>query len=114
MKLSSAKVTAPGRKQVFRRPGRTDILGLEDEEPPAGGRPLIETVMGDGKRLGDRPGGPAGLARARERFAADLAELPPTARLIRNPTAPRVTTSPRLTALTDQVRCRIKDQLTHP
>lgn len=31
MKLSSAKVTAPGRKQVFRCPGCVDVISLADE-----------------------------------------------------------------------------------
>jgi len=34
MKLSSAKVTAPGPKQVFRRTGYADVVGLADELPP--------------------------------------------------------------------------------
>jgi nicotinate phosphoribosyltransferase len=40
MKLSSAKVTAPGPKQVFRCPGYADVIGLSDEQPPDGGVPL--------------------------------------------------------------------------
>ncbi|CAM5664209.1 hypothetical protein STENM223S_03500 [Streptomyces tendae] len=48
MKLSSAKVTAPGPKQVFRRPGCVDVIALADEQPPDGGVPLLETVMRDG------------------------------------------------------------------
>lgn len=110
MKLSSAKVTAPGRKQVFRRPGYADVIGLEDEQPPPGGVPLLETVMLDGKRVGDRPP----LTAARERFAADLGALPRTARSIRDPTAPRAVSSERLTALTGQVRSRIELEMLGP
>lgn len=33
MKVSAAKVTAPGPKQVFRRPGHADVIGLDDDEP---------------------------------------------------------------------------------
>lgn len=45
MKLSAAKLTAPGRKQVFRRPGCHDVIGLADEPLPAGSAPLLETLM---------------------------------------------------------------------
>lgn len=103
MKLSSAKVTAPGRKQVFRPPGGTDVIGLADEPPPRGGAPLLETVMRDGQRTGSGPT----LRECRERFAADLAALPSAARRIRVPVPPRATTSEQLGALTERVRRRI-------
>lgn len=106
MKLSSAKVTAPGQKQVFRGPGYADVVGLRDGRPPDGGVPLLETVMRSGRRTGGRPR----LAECAERFAADLAGLPPTARRIRSPVAPRAVASERLTALTDRVRHHIEEQ----
>ncbi|MFF8843383.1 nicotinate phosphoribosyltransferase [Streptomyces sp. NPDC015127] len=106
MKLSSAKVTAPGQKQVFRRPGYADVIGLADEQPPEDGRPLLETMMQSGTRTGKRPT----LGECRERFTADLAALPPAARRIRAPVAPRATTSPRLSALADRVRRRIEEE----
>ncbi len=34
MKLSPAKATAPAAKQVYRRPGRPDVIALRDEAPP--------------------------------------------------------------------------------
>ncbi|MGW0822689.1 nicotinate phosphoribosyltransferase [Streptomyces sp. NPDC002845] len=105
MKLSSAKVTAPGRKQVFRRSGYADVIGLSDEQPPDGGVPLLETVMRDGRRTGGR----STLTECGERFAADLAELPSAARRIRAPVAPRAVASGRLTALADRVRRRIEE-----
>lgn len=108
MKLSSAKVTAPGPKQVFRRPGYADVIGLADEQPPAGGGPLLETVMRDGQRAGARPT----LDECRERLTADLGRLPSAARRIRAPVAPRATTSKRLSALTARVRRRIEEQMT--
>jgi nicotinate phosphoribosyltransferase len=108
MKLSSAKVTAPGPKQVFRRPGYADVIGLADEQPPAGGGPLLETVMRDGQRTGARPT----LDECRERLTADLGRLPSAARRIRAPVAPRATTSKRLSALTARVRRRIEEQMT--
>jgi nicotinate phosphoribosyltransferase len=110
MKLSSAKVTAPGPKQVFRRPGFADVIGLADEQPPEDGRPLLETVMRGGRRTGTRPA----LDECRERLVADLAELPSVARRIRAPAAPRATVSERLSALASRVRRRIEEQTWAP
>ncbi|MFR9796701.1 nicotinate phosphoribosyltransferase [Streptomyces sp. MS06] len=110
MKLSSAKVTAPGRKQVFRRPGCADVIGLAGEPPPDTAEPLLETVMRDGRRLA----APAPLAVSRDRFEADLAELPPAARRIRAPAAPRPVDSQRLSALADRIRHRIETHLPAP
>ncbi|MDF3143649.1 MULTISPECIES: nicotinate phosphoribosyltransferase [unclassified Streptomyces] len=110
MKLSSAKVTAPGPKQVFRRPGYADVIGLADEQPPTDGRPLLETVMRGGQRTGDRPT----LDQCRARFAADLDGLPSAARRIRWPGAPRAAVSERLSALTARVRRRIEEGTSAP
>lgn len=104
MKLSSAKVTAPGQKQVFRAPGLHDVIGLANEEPPEGTEPLLRTVMRNGLRA--EP--PDTLAAARARFEADLAALPEEARRIERPVAPVPTASTRLTALTTVVRHRIE------
>lgn len=106
MKLSSAKVTAPGPKQVFRRPGYADVISLADEQSPDGGMPLLETVMRGGQRTGTRPT----LGECRERFTADLGGLPSAARRIRAPVAPRATASERLSALAARVRRRIEEQ----
>ncbi|MFJ9811039.1 nicotinate phosphoribosyltransferase [Streptomyces sp. NPDC101158] len=104
MKLSSAKVTAPGRKQVFRGPGLHDVVGLANEPPPEGTEPLLHTVM----RGGLRTGPPDTLAAARARFEADLAALPEEARRIDDPVAPVPAASTRLTTLTTVVRHRIE------
>lgn len=106
MKLSSAKVTAPAPKQVFRRPGRPDVIGLSDEEPPDGATPLLCTVM----RGGRRTGAPDTLADARARFEADVATLPSAARRIHDPQPPLPVTSQRLAALTDDVRRSIEQR----
>ncbi|MFF9489510.1 nicotinate phosphoribosyltransferase [Streptomyces sp. NPDC014676] len=108
MKLSSAKVTAPGPKQVFRRPGCVDVITLADEQPPDGGTPLLETVIRGGRRTGAGPT----LDECRERFTADLGGLPPAARRIRAPVAPRATASERLGALAARVRRRIEQRTT--
>ncbi|MFF3890079.1 nicotinate phosphoribosyltransferase [Streptomyces sp. NPDC001914] len=107
MKLSSAKVTAPGPKQVFRRPGYADVIALAGERPPDGGTALLETVMENGRRVVGRPT----LEECRARCAADLASLPAAARRIRAPVAPRATASERLRALTARVRHDIEDRL---
>ncbi|MER5497547.1 nicotinate phosphoribosyltransferase [Streptomyces sp. NPDC002561] len=103
MKLSSAKVTAPGPKQVFRGPGLRDVIGLADETPPEGTEPLLRTVMRGGLRT-EPPDTPTA---ARTRFEADLSALPEEARRVTAPVAPSPAVSARLTALTTTVRHRI-------
>ncbi|MFF8840657.1 nicotinate phosphoribosyltransferase [Streptomyces sp. NPDC015130] len=103
MKLSSEKVTAPGRKQVHRGPGLQDVIGLANEEPPEGTESLLRTVM----RGGLRTEPPDTLDAARARFEADLAALPEEARRIDHPVAPLPAVSTRLAALTTVVRHRI-------
>lgn len=110
MKLSSAKVTAPGPKQVFRRTAYADVIRLADEQSSGDGSPLLETVM----RGGQRTGGRTTLDACRERLAADLAGLPPAARRIRNPVAPRATASEHLSALARRVRRHIDEQTSAP
>jgi nicotinate phosphoribosyltransferase len=75
MKLSSAKMTLPGRKQVFRHlhNGRVsdDVVGLADERRR--GRPLLLPVMAEGRRL---PGASPPLAAARANCREELSALP--------------------------------------
>ncbi|MFE1312481.1 nicotinate phosphoribosyltransferase [Streptomyces sp. NPDC058755] len=104
MKLSSAKVTAPGRKQVFRRAGQPDVIGLWREEPPGSARPLLCTVMRDGRRTGP----PDRWQDARDRFREDLAGLPGTARRIYDPEPVGPVTSRALQELTATVRADIE------
>ncbi|MEU4099329.1 nicotinate phosphoribosyltransferase [Streptomyces tanashiensis] len=104
MKLSSAKVTAPASKQVFRGPGLRDVIGLANEAPPEGTEPLLQTVM----RGGLRSEPPDTLGAARARFEADLAQLPESARRIEDPVAPVPAVSTPLSVLTTVVRHRIE------
>ncbi|WP_329625213.1 nicotinate phosphoribosyltransferase [Streptomyces sp. NBC_01255] len=104
MKLSSAKVTAPAPKQVFRAPGFRDVIGLANEEPPEGTEPLLRAVMHGGLRT--EP--PDTLAAARSRFEADVAALPEAAGRIEDPVPPVPVVSTRLSALTTVVRHRIE------
>ncbi|MFF4964373.1 nicotinate phosphoribosyltransferase [Streptomyces sp. NPDC001037] len=104
MKLSSAKVTAPGRKQVFRRPGRPDVIALAAEEAPDRACPLLLTSMRDGRRTG----APDDWRAGRERFREDLAGLPGPARRIEDPEPVRPVRSQALGRLTASVRADIE------
>jgi nicotinate phosphoribosyltransferase len=75
-KLSAAKATLPGSKQVWRLPGWAgDVVGLRDEPGPAGAQPLLAPMMESGRRVaGDD------IGEAEERLAADLEDLPPAIR----------------------------------
>ncbi len=75
MKLSPDKANLPGRKQVFRveRAGEAshDVIGLHDEENE--GRPLLEPVMKQGRRL---EAGRRSLESIRARYREESAKLP--------------------------------------
>jgi nicotinate phosphoribosyltransferase len=101
MKLSSSKVTSPGRKQVFRRARPFgDLLGLRDERPPPGRERLLEPLMTGGRRRSPRPP----LSESRARFETDLAALPPRARELRAPKSPPLRSSEALRTLTTETR----------
>ncbi len=75
-KFSAAKVTYPGKKQVFRfrNPGgdfENDIIGLEDEDF-SGAETLLQPVMIGGKRVVPR----TDLHDARERCRRQRSQLP--------------------------------------
>jgi nicotinate phosphoribosyltransferase len=97
MKLSTAKVSAPGAKQVWRGPGDSgDLLGLANEAAPDGWEPLLEPAMVEGKRLAPSPS----IEELRGRFDADLAAVPTKARRLAHPEHVRVRHSSDLIALT--------------
>ena len=98
-KLSAAKATAPGAKQVFRGP-EGDVIALRDEPAPPATEPLLRLVMRNGRRT------EAGesLEAKRERFLADLAWLPAEATRIEDPRAQDVRTSDALRDLHEQTR----------
>ena len=111
-KFSEAKVTYPGRKQVFRfADGRgkytEDVIALE-EETFTGGEPLLVPVMGGGKRITSL----RDLDQARERCLEGLRRLPE--HLVQMPataTSPDgypVRYSQRLEELLEQVRRRVE------
>ncbi|MGZ8580142.1 MAG: nicotinate phosphoribosyltransferase [Actinomycetota bacterium] len=102
MKLSSAKVSPPGRKQVWRLDDgeHDDVLTLRDEDRPAGAVPLLEPVMREGRRLAASPS----IAEARRRFERDLDNVPQKARRLTHPEHVAVTHSEALRTLTDSTR----------
>lgn len=95
-KLSSGKATLPGAKQVWRRAGSRDVIGLAEEPGPADGRPLMQPVMASGCRLAPQPT----IAEARQRCRDDLLALPAEARATVGPVPPPVKLSPALRSLT--------------
>jgi nicotinate phosphoribosyltransferase len=101
LKRSEGKATWPGRKQVYRRcrDGRMagDIVTVVDD--PQEGEALVEPVMRQGRRIGPPPP----LAAARERAAADLAQLPEHLRRLETEPAYPVEISSALRALADEV-----------
>jgi nicotinate phosphoribosyltransferase len=97
VKLSPGKRTLPGAKQVFRGPGMRDVLGLRGEPPPPGTHALLEPAMRAGKRLT----ADSDLEEGRQRFEADLGELPPGALALRDPEAPEAELSEALRRLVD-------------
>ena len=99
VKLSAAKATEPGRKQVFRGP-EGDVIGLRDEPAPDRSEPMLVPVMRGGRRTGPR----RGLDVARRLFEADLVRLPQEACRLVDPVAPVARLSDALRRLTDQAK----------
>ena len=107
-KLTRAKVTYPGRKQVFRHTKsngefRYDRVALENE-PAQGAQPLLAPVMRAGKRIAPVDSLPA----ARERCKSGLARMPKTCRQIRYAAVYPVRYSKQLKELLDHVRERVR------
>ncbi|MGW2702779.1 nicotinate phosphoribosyltransferase [Streptomyces sp. NPDC001340] len=107
MKLSSAKVTAPGRKQIHRRAGYPDVITLAGEEPPQSAGHLLHTVMRGGRRTGP----PDPRQHARERFREDIADLPASARRTEDPVQVRAIRSQALEELAARVRADIEHRM---
>jgi nicotinate phosphoribosyltransferase len=106
LKTSPGKASLPGRKQVFRETAGgeavADVIARHGEDLP--GRPLLELVMKEGRRL--RRAEP--LARLRERAAAELAGLPSRVRGLEAADPPYpVRISPALLRHRDEVRARV-------
>jgi nicotinate phosphoribosyltransferase len=97
MKRSTGKATWPGRKQVFREivsgSAVRDVIALDDESGV--GRPLLEQVMANGRRVTPR----VPLAEIRQRAQRLIAELPESLHRLDEETAYPVEFSPRLQQL---------------
>ena len=100
MKLSTAKETLPGAKQVWRAVGGHDVLGRRDEPGPDGAEALLGAAMRDGRRLRAR----SSITEAKVRIERDLSWLPDAARAIRAPIAPDPVLSEELADLVDETR----------
>jgi nicotinate phosphoribosyltransferase len=111
MKLSRGKVSAPGRRQVFRRSRPfSDLIGLHEEAVPGGRERLLEPLMRLGRRRGSRPS----IAQSRALFEADFALLPDPARDLRSPKSPPVGSSQALRRLSADTRRRLMAGLRSP
>jgi nicotinate phosphoribosyltransferase len=107
-KFSQAKVTYPGRKQVFRhsRPSgefESDKIALDDE-PANGAQPLLIQVMREGRRVAP----PESMVALRERCIAGLTCLPERLRRIDRVATFSVRYSKRLEAMLESVRRRVR------
>jgi nicotinate phosphoribosyltransferase len=106
-KFSAAKVTYPGRKQVFRH--STEAGELEgdkialDGEPSNGGEPLLIKVMRGGRRLAP----PEVVGGLRDRCVAGLSHLPQRYRQINRTAIYPVRYSKKLDAMLEKVRQRV-------
>ncbi len=111
IKLSTGKVTLPGRKQVYRfydGQGKMthDLVAMADETPPAQGEPLLVEVIREGELVYDLPS----LDRIRDVAAAGLQALPDELRTIDDEveaTYP-VQVSDQLAALRDEIISRAR------
>lgn len=104
MKHSSAKVSYPGRKQVFRHieAGRiqADRLGLVTESPLKDEVPLLQLMVKQGKRV--QPS--EELEAIAQRTATSVASLPTASRRLDNPTLLPVEISSKLQQLINEIQ----------
>jgi nicotinate phosphoribosyltransferase len=107
-KLTQAKVTYPGRKQVFRYSNRagqyeSDRIAL-DNESANGGAPLLREVMRGGYRITT----PEPISQLHDRCVAELAHLPERYRRIDRSREYPVRYSKQLEKLLDKIRKRVR------
>jgi nicotinate phosphoribosyltransferase len=111
VKLSTDKVTLPGRKQVFRRTDddgmlHSDVLALQDETV-SDARALLTPVMRSGERVGDREQ----LDALRDRCRDAVGELPARLRALEPEGAPYEV---QLSAGLDDLVGRLHERLEKP
>jgi nicotinate phosphoribosyltransferase len=103
LKLSTGKVSWPGRKQVFRTRDRheqlqKDIIALRDENVSEA-EPLLRKVMTNGQRCVPDPP----LEKIKEDCLAELGHLSNSVKAIRKPDFHPVELSPRLRELREEI-----------
>ncbi len=108
MKLSEAKQTYPGGKQVWRCFGElgqadNDIIGLANEPGPPGGRRLLDQVLSSGKLVARLPP----LQQVREQASEWIGEMPAPIRDLKDPARYRVDFSPELERLRNMVELKL-------
>ena len=106
-KLSTGKISWPGKKQIFRqlndrRKLRKDVLGLRDEKL-ADSEPLLEKVMENGRALKTPP-----LTMSRERFLDEFNRLDHAVKAVSNPATYPIEYSDALRELQRHVDAAIK------
>jgi len=113
-KFSAAKVTYPGRKQIYRKLDPRgdyagDVIALEEERMP--GEPLLVPVMLEGKRVGST----APLAELQKRCQSQMEHLPARLRALEvSGEAYPVRHSARLETLLEEVRERVARPAARP
>jgi nicotinate phosphoribosyltransferase len=108
LKLSTGKVSLPGRKQVFRLSDNQgclsqDIIALSEEQV-AGAEPLLKTVMVEGKFVSPLPS----LEESRATCLSELAKLRESIKSILNPEQYPVEQSAGLQKLYHEVEQQIR------
>ena len=107
MKLSSNKLTYPGRKQIFRTMVngqiQQDRLGLKDEITQDNEQGLLQLVMQGGQRLQS----PETINTIRLRTTNSVASLPAATRQISNPKSISINISNPLESLRQSVAKQI-------
>ncbi len=111
MKLSSAKVSAPGPKQVYRSKGEdgmmnNDVLAAAGEPAPQGRAGLLTEVMRGGRRVAPQ----LSLAEVREHCLRGLSELPAAYKALRSPAPYRVKVSEGLRRLSEATAARVRSE----
>ena len=107
LKLSTGKVSWPGKKQVFRLYDgenrlKKDVVALR-EENISGAEPLLQKVMAGGKV----PAACPTLEETKATFVAEFKTLSEPIKAIRGPASYPVAISPRLKELTDEIVRRV-------
>ena len=103
LKLSTGKVSWPGKKQVFRMRDergqlQKDVIALREENIP-GADPLLQKVMATGEVAVRCPT----LEEIRDNFMGEFKRLSDPIKAIRNPASYPVEISPQLTKLREEV-----------